>query len=51
MGARLLAGIEFDREALERAASDPHLQVTRKALEAARAGQSFRDAYRDAAKG
>jgi argininosuccinate lyase len=51
MSARLLAGIEFDREALELAASDPDLQVTRKALEKAREGQSFRGAYRDAAKG
>jgi argininosuccinate lyase len=50
MAARVLRGIEFDREALDRAASDPALQITRQALERARAGQSFRDAYRDAAK-
>lgn len=49
--ARLLRGLEFDREALEEAASDPSLQVTRRALEKARDGQSFRDAYREESRG
>lgn len=49
--ARLLAGLEFDREALERAADDPSLQVTRRALEKASEGQSFRDAYREESRG
>ena len=48
---RLLAGLEFDREALERAALDPALQVTRRALEKARDGRSFRDAYREESRG
>ena len=49
--ARLLRGLEFDRAALEEAASDPSLQVTRRALEKARDGQSFRDAYREESRG
>ena len=44
--ARLLRGLEFDAEALQEAASDPSLEVTRRALEAARSGESFRAAYR-----
>lgn len=45
--ARLLRGLEFNREALEAAADDPSLQVTRRALEKAQKGESFRDAYRE----
>ncbi len=48
---RLLRGLEFDREALERACEDPSLQVTRRALEKASEGQSFRDAYREESRG
>lgn len=51
MMARVLGGLEFDRAALERAADDPDLQVTRRALEKARDGRSFRDAYREEARG
>ncbi len=47
MTARLLTGLEFDAEALARAAADPHLLVTQRALEKAQAGQSFRSAYRE----
>ncbi|MFT7486524.1 MAG: argininosuccinate lyase [Candidatus Paceibacteria bacterium] len=47
MTARLLTGLEMDSAALEQAAADPSLQVTRKALEKARSGQSFRSAYRE----
>lgn len=48
---RLLAELEFDAEALERAASDPALQNTARALERAQRGEAFRDAYRDESRG
>lgn len=44
--ARLVGTLAFDRSALERAASDPALSATKAALDAARAGVPFRDAYR-----
>jgi argininosuccinate lyase len=49
--ARLLRGMDFNIEALEKAAADPSLQVTRRALEQARDGRSFRDAYREESRG
>jgi len=49
--ARVLEGLELDRERLEEVASDPSLQATRRALERARAGMSFRDAYREESRG
>lgn len=49
--ARLLDGLEWERERLEDAAADPSLQVTRRALERARSGMSFRDAYREESRG
>ena len=44
--ARMLPGIELDEEALRRAADDPSLQATERALEATRGGVPFREAYR-----
>jgi len=44
--ARMLPDVEFDTEALERAAADPSLGATQRALDATREGVSFRDAYR-----
>jgi len=51
ISTRLLAGLELDRGALERAAADPHLETTRRALERAREGESFREAYRSESRG
>jgi argininosuccinate lyase len=51
IAARVLEGLELDRERLEEVASDPSLQATRRALERARAGMSFRDAYREESRG
>lgn len=45
--AKLVRSLELDREALERAAADPSLAVTARALERAQRGEAFRDAYRD----
>lgn len=45
--AKLIDRIEPDVEALEAADEDPSLQVTRRLLERAAAGESFRDAYRE----
>jgi len=45
--ARFLPGLEWNREALQRAACDPALQATARVLERARRGQPFRDAYRE----
>ena len=47
MTERLLDGVEFQEAALQKAAADPSLQVTRRALEKAQEGQSFRSAYRE----
>ena len=44
--ARMLPDVELDTEALERAAADPSLGATQRALDATREGVSFRDAYR-----
>ena len=49
IAARLLGELAFDAEALARAAADPTLQKTARALERARRGEAFRDAYRDEA--
>jgi argininosuccinate lyase len=46
IAARLLDGLEWEREELERAASDPGLRSVERAFERVRAGESFRDAYR-----
>lgn len=50
IAAPLVAGLTFDEEALRVAAEDPALDATRRALEAARAGESFRGAYRRLAR-
>ena len=47
----LLPGVEWDAEALARAAADEGLEATRRALEAVRRGVPFRDAYREVARG
>ena len=47
LAARLVRALEFDETALAAAAADPQLQKTARALERARAGETFRDAYRD----
>jgi argininosuccinate lyase len=46
VATKLVGGLEFREEELLEAAADPSLEVTRKALEAAREGESFRAAYR-----
>ncbi|MCB9916336.1 MAG: argininosuccinate lyase [Planctomycetes bacterium] len=51
MTKRVVGGMTLVEEALEAAADDPALQATRKALEAARAGESFRSAYRRVSRG
>ncbi|HIG10179.1 MAG: lyase family protein [bacterium] len=48
--ARLIEGLRFKPDALETAALDPALEVTRKALEATQAGMSFRAAYRQSSR-
>jgi len=45
--ARLVAALEVDRAALERACADDSLRATERALEAAARGVPFRDAYRE----
>ena len=45
--ARLLDGLQFDEKRLAEVAADPGLSVTRRALERARAGEAFRDVYRE----
>ena len=45
--AKLIDRMTPKAEALEAATSDPSLQVTKRLLERAAAGESFRDAYRD----
>jgi len=47
----LVERIELDETALNKAAQDPSLEVTRRALERAAAGETFRDAYRDESRG
>jgi len=49
MSARLVPGLEFNESTLEKAANDPQLQATQRALDAAQAGTSFRTAYREEA--
>jgi argininosuccinate lyase len=44
--ARLVTGLELNREALTATAADPALLATARALERAAAGEAFRDAYR-----
>ncbi|HEX9794679.1 MAG TPA: argininosuccinate lyase [Planctomycetota bacterium] len=44
--ARLLPQLEFDAARLDAEAADPALQATGRLLERARAGETFRDAYR-----
>jgi argininosuccinate lyase len=44
---RLIAALEFDEPALRAACADPKLAATSRALEKARSGIPFRDAYRD----
>ncbi|MEW6742571.1 MAG: argininosuccinate lyase [Planctomycetota bacterium] len=48
---RLLDALEFDAEALQAACADPKLRATERALEKARSGVPFRDAYRDESRG
>ena len=48
--AHVAPGLEFDAEALARAASDPALLATARVLDRVKAGTPFRDAYRDEAK-
>jgi len=45
--ARTVERLELDVDGLARAAADPSLGVTARALERAQAGEAFRDAYRD----
>lgn len=51
LAARLVLRLEFDEQALREAAADPSLQKTARALERARDGETFRDAYRDESRG
>ena len=51
LSARLVARLELDEQALREAAADPSLQKTARALERARGGETFRDAYRDESRG
>jgi argininosuccinate lyase len=46
LAARLVRALEVDAEALERACADESLRSTERALQAAREGVPFRDAYR-----
>jgi len=46
LAARLVHVLEVDAEALERARADDSLRSTERALQAAREGVPFRDAYR-----
>ncbi|MCK6449132.1 MAG: argininosuccinate lyase [Planctomycetes bacterium] len=45
--AKLVATLEFDAEKLAAAADDPKLRATERALEKAKSGVPFRDAYRE----
>lgn len=45
--ARLIPALEVDAEALERACDDESLRATEKALQAAKEGRPFREAYRE----
>lgn len=45
--AKLVATLEFDEAKLAAAADDPKLRATERALEKAKAGVPFRDAYRE----
>ncbi|MCC6408689.1 MAG: argininosuccinate lyase, partial [Planctomycetes bacterium] len=45
--AKLVATLDFDEEKLAAAASDPKLRATERALEKAKSGVPFRDAYRE----
>ncbi|MCZ6598862.1 MAG: argininosuccinate lyase [Planctomycetota bacterium] len=46
LAARLLERLEFDERALRKAAADPDLKATAKALERAARGEPFRDVHR-----
>ncbi|HKE01798.1 MAG TPA: argininosuccinate lyase [Planctomycetota bacterium] len=47
LAARLLDALELDEAKLKEACADPALQATARALEKARKGMPFRDAYRE----
>ncbi|MBL8696207.1 MAG: argininosuccinate lyase [Planctomycetes bacterium] len=49
--ARLLDRLEWQRDTLEQACSDPALRATERALLKAKAGVPFRDAYREESRG
>ncbi len=48
---KLVRGIEFDAGALRAACADPKLNATARALEKAKQGVPFRDAYREESRG
>jgi argininosuccinate lyase len=50
LASRLVRVLEIDAEALERACADDSLRSTERALQAAREGVPFRDAYRQESK-
>lgn len=47
LAAKLVRSLEFDEARLAAASSDPKLRATERALEAAKQGVPFRDAYRE----
>jgi argininosuccinate lyase len=51
LAARVLDGLAFDEERLRAACADPKLRATERALDKAKGGVPFRDAYREESRG